>query len=130
MTKFENFIKSQIVHTLPQVLPSWAKQSDNTGGKEMSKFKGTTGPWYRSGKTVYALNEQGFNRFSALVQGAHTSDEELEAIARLIAAAPELLEALIMCYQSMSSVLPDFNPFDQAAYDRARAAIAKAEGEA
>lgn len=96
----------------------------------MSKSKHTRGPWYRSGKTVYALNEQGFNRFSALVQDARTGDEELEANARLIAAAPELLEALIMCCQSMSSVLPDFNPFDQAAYDKARAAIAKAEGKA
>lgn len=28
MTKFENFIKNQIVPTLPQVLPSWGKQSE------------------------------------------------------------------------------------------------------
>lgn len=28
MKKFENFIKSQIVPTLPQVLPSWGKQSE------------------------------------------------------------------------------------------------------
>lgn len=49
--------------------------------------------------------------------------------ARLIAAAPELLEALEMCVKSMKSCLPDFNPFDQAAYDKARAAIAKARGE-
>lgn len=51
------------------------------------------------------------------------------ANARLIAAAPELLEALEMCIISMESLLPDFNPFDQAAYDKARTAIAKAKGE-
>ena len=56
------------------------------------------------------------------------ADNELYANARLIASSPDLLEALIMCCQSMSSVLPDFNPFDQAAYDKARAAIAKATG--
>lgn len=51
------------------------------------------------------------------------------ANARLIAAAPELLGSLEMCIRSMESLLPDFNPFDQAAYDKARAAIAKAKGE-
>ena len=54
---------------------------------------------------------------------------ECEANARLIAAAPDLLEALEMCTKAMASVLPDFNPYDQAAYDKARAAIAKAKGE-
>lgn len=44
-------------------------------------------------------------------------------------AAPEPLEALEMCTRAMASVLPDFNPYDQAAYDKARAAIAKARGE-
>lgn len=49
---------------------------------------------------------------------------------RLMQAAPDLLEALEMCAKAMESCLPDFNPFDQAAYDKARAAIAKARGEA
>ncbi len=55
------------------------------------KHKFTPGTWLSKGKTVYALNEDGYNRFSALVQDAHKSEEELEANARLIAAAPELL---------------------------------------
>lgn len=88
----------------------------------------TPGPWLLAGRTVYALNDEGFNRFSALVQDAHAPAYELNANARLIAAAPELLDALEMCVKSMKSCLPDFNPFDQAAYDKAHAAIAKARG--
>lgn len=53
----------------------------------------TPGPWFLAGRTVYALNEEGFNRFSALVQDAHAPAYELNANASLIAAAPELLEA-------------------------------------
>ena len=49
--------------------------------------------------------------------------------AKLLAAAPELLDALEMCTKAMSSALPDFRPYDQTAYDKARAAIAKARGE-
>ena len=73
---------------------------------------------------VAAFSEDG-NRILCCVVESFKKIED----ARLISAAPELLEALIMCCQSMSSVLPDFNPFDQAAYDKARAAIAKATGE-
>lgn len=59
--------------------------------------------WKVEGTTVYALESDGFrggrevfrNRFSALVQGyRNTPKEELEANARLMAAAPDLLEAL------------------------------------
>ena len=60
----------------------------------MSNQGFTPGPWLLSGRTVYALNDEGFNRFSALVQDAHTPGDELEANARLMAAAPELLLAL------------------------------------
>lgn len=60
----------------------------------MSNQGFTPGPWLLSGRTVYALNDEGFNRFSALVQDAHTPWDELEANARLIAAAPDLLAAL------------------------------------
>ena len=54
----------------------------------------TPGPWLLSGRTVYALNDEGFNRFSALVQDAHAPAYELDANARLMAAAPDLLQAL------------------------------------
>jgi len=97
----------------------------------MSERKFTPGPWMLSGRTVYALNDQGFNRFSALVQDAHTSAVELDANARLIAAAPELLGALeyLMAIADRSGreryiqfqLTPEF-------LEPARAAIAKATG--
>jgi hypothetical protein len=61
----------------------------------------TPGEWLiGDGAFVYALNAEGSNRFCAQMQGGwqtqgrlRTDREELEANARLIAAAPELLEA-------------------------------------
>lgn len=91
----------------------------------MSEFKGTPGPWLRSLRTVYALNERGVNRFSALIQDAHTPDYELKANAQLIAAAPELLEALLLMLH-----LHDLSGGTEGDVTRfARAAIAKALGE-
>ncbi|MDE9773729.1 hypothetical protein OS049_07755 [Pseudomonas aeruginosa] len=87
--------------------------------------KHTPGPWYRDGTTVYALNPQNFNRFSAQIHGAHTPQSELEAVARLVAAAPELLEAL----QDLDALRGPFPPSDEAVEDawrKASAAIAKA----
>jgi|SRR5690554_926960 len=102
----------------------------------MSKFKGTPGPWIVDG-TVIRGDADHIGRTVSVACTLNVAwpygrraIKEQPYNARLIAAAPELLEALIMCCQSMSSVLPDFNPFDQAAYDKARAAIAKATGEA
>lgn len=67
----------------------------------MTANKHTPQDWLRGGTTVYALNAEGTNRFSAQVQGGwstsgrnRTEPAELEANARLIASAPELLEAL------------------------------------
>lgn len=66
--------------------------------------KHTPGPWKREGLTVYALMSAGWlkgkelfkNRFWAnLVCDASCSKEEAEANARLVAAAPELLDACI-----------------------------------
>ena len=47
----------------------------------------TPEPWLVSKRTVFALNERGTNIFSALVQDAHTSTEELEANARRVVAS-------------------------------------------
>ena len=101
----------------------------------MKKQQHTPGPWsYESeGQTVY-VGDQIEGRWIAQVRGwgwlqkLNNGEAVQDANARLIASSPDLLEALIICCQSMSSVLPDFNPFDQAAYDKARAAIAKATG--
>lgn len=60
----------------------------------------TKGPWLIDGQTVYALVREGrhdVNRFSARVQSSGLSaadDAECEANARVMATAPDLLEAL------------------------------------
>ncbi|HIE1839356.1 hypothetical protein PCP30_00240 [Pseudomonas aeruginosa] len=81
-------------------------------------MKHTPGPWYRDGTTVYALNPQNFNRFSAQIHGAHTPKSELEAVAQLMQAAPELLEALVALVECEHTTLE--------LWEAARAAIAKA----
>ncbi|MBC9904794.1 hypothetical protein [Achromobacter xylosoxidans] len=95
--------------------------------------------WQIDGNCVYALNDQGYNRFSAWVQGGNTGpmektpDSELEANARLIAAAPELLEAL----ESILPMLADWHDEfpdhvgdkEAPAVKAALTAIAKAKGE-
>lgn len=93
----------------------------------MSEFKGTPGPWLRSLRTVYALNEWGVNQFSALIQDAHTPDYELKANAQLIAAAPDLLEALEQFVAWVDA--PCESAFSYSQLASARAAIAKALGE-
>lgn len=73
----------------------------------MNSSAHTPGPYLAERNFVYALNEDGSNRMFASVQAGYvrqprkirgadikTSDEEAVATARLIAAAPELLEAL------------------------------------
>lgn len=92
----------------------------------MSKFKGTPGPWLLSDKTVYALNEDGYNRFSALVQDAHTDDQELRANAILIAAAPDILDALQYALETLKDC--DMDLFHNV-IEVGDAAIAKALGE-
>jgi hypothetical protein len=59
----------------------------------------TPGEWIAEGCTIYALNDNGYNRFDARVQrgytdDAKTSESELEANATLIAAAPNLAQKL------------------------------------
>lgn len=66
----------------------------------------TPGPWEVAAQTVYALNDDGFNRFSALVQDARTSVIELYANATHIAAAnPSTLLALIAHIRSLEERL-------------------------
>ena len=74
----------------------------------------TPQPWLRDGLTVYALHHNGdydhgkprlVNRFSARVdalthQGG--TEEEAEANARLIAAAPDLLKAAVVARARLS----------------------------
>lgn len=95
-------------------------------------------PWLREGRTVYMLNYTGSNDFSFNVQsgwrdGHRTTDAELEQVAMLAQAAPNLLAAL----KDMIDPWDGFNEqgvrhrTDALQFDRimiARSAIAKAEG--
>ncbi|MFU6909913.1 hypothetical protein [Pseudomonas aeruginosa] len=91
--------------------------------------KHTPRPWYRDGTTVYALNPHNFNRFSAQIHGAHTPKSELEAVAQLMQAAPELLESLrelLSVYEGTVRSAHCQVEADDETIDMARAAIAKA----
>ena len=86
--------------------------------------KHTPGPWLNMGNFVYALNADGENIFSAYVQDAHTAHSQLHANAILMAAAPDLLEAL-----ELMVTTHDEGGWPTATITIARAAIAKAKGE-
>lgn len=99
----------------------------------MSESKHTPGPWSRVGTFVHALSDDGANQFCALVQDAHTPTQVLEANARLIAAAPELLEALQQTLAQCLAWQGEPNEYSCEIHSKiirqARAAIAKALGE-
>lgn len=101
----------------------------------MSNGKHTPGPWLREGTTIYAVVQDGWrkgeplmvNRFSVHInRGKDSTPEELEAIACLTVAAPEMYEALKQCQEYLRFCLgstSDVNP-----YPAMDAALAKAEG--
>lgn len=101
--------------------------------------KHTPGPWLTEGNFVYALNGEGkyaVNRFSASIQPGYTTDEtrtkiaEMEANARLIAAAPDLLAALQALYSNGCLIsFPGDSAEDVAINKAAIAAIGKAVAE-
>lgn len=92
------------------------------------EYKHTPGEWQYEGLTVYALNEDGFNRFSALIQDAHTCEEELEANARLIAAAPGLFSIAINLVAWVDGGCECTSDIEQITI-YARTALAQATGE-
>lgn len=109
---------------------------------EMKKSKHTPGPWLQEGNWVYAEGdpirlsggkEIRPNAFTLSVSpGPDRTREEAEANARLIAAAPELLEALECMIIGACAVAVLHNgerAVLQDAVNIARAAIAKAKGE-
>lgn len=79
----------------------------------MNNIKHTPGPWVNDGGPIVSLPRQGpgYVHVIASVPGGNAN-------ARLIAAAPELLEACLALIKSDDL---------QAAIDKARAAIAKAQ---
>lgn len=108
--------------------------------------KWTPGPWTRAGSLVYANRPQDGGticqvsevRHSHLVQHKEpilgsADGAEIYANARLIAAAPELYEALAGLLDVLSEYVGWRNtaahePRETAAEDKARAALAKARG--
>ena len=98
----------------------------------MSGF--TPGPWRLSGVDVVDGDDHWCINGHALVSGFHSPTDcrlatvyTIEANARLIAAAPELLEALQWYVQNDdTNVGQEGNEFYEAGLSRAEAAIAKA----
>lgn len=91
-----------------------------------TKFKGTPGPWKNNGPFVY--DEYGCRITTINVR---PSDREGYSNARLIAAAPELLEALkelVAAWESgLTKAIPALN--QEPAYRKAKQIITKAIGE-
>lgn len=92
----------------------------------MSGFKGTPGPWFvednpcvKPAVQVAAFDGVGNRHLQVIIQ-SHVQEED----ARLIAAAPELLEAL----EALTANYADVEPGGSKNVDKARAAIAKALG--
>lgn len=119
-------------------------------GAEMKTYtKHTPKPWLISGKTVYALDENGIaNRIRFFIDGGHvkrssslhgggpdnvkTSEAELLATAQVAAAAPDMLEALqglLACCEAYPAFQKTENTITHGRVEFARAAIAKARGE-
>lgn len=105
----------------------------------MTEAKHTPGPWH--------LEEMGYNSSSYYIRGSSESGDRLtigkgavahiprstvnpmEANARLIAAAPELLEALkAMLEAEYAHEWEDYSSEELTVLEKAHAAIAKAEG--
>lgn len=104
----------------------------------MNKFQGTPGPWVASktGRGIGPVSGLDDQSFGMIIEVAYVEfDPEIEiqvANANLIAAAPELLEALqlLMAEQTGGNKPCGHNGFTcMCPYDKARAAIAKALGE-
>lgn len=101
----------------------------------MSAAKHTPGPWEfatrpDSGGVSRPVVTHGMDLICA-VSRRDGNDAESESNARLIAAAPELLEVMTKCealLASITSISTDLAPFRDSVLRQARAAIARAEG--
>ncbi|CAB5567667.1 MULTISPECIES: hypothetical protein [Providencia] len=95
------------------------------------EFKGTPGPWVIDEWSMTGINSE--SKHVALVNYSHHGlpndvyGDEHEANANLIAAAPELLEALIELTESAKEAIDGLGDLSDA-IDTAKAAIAKALG--
>jgi len=92
----------------------------------MKEFKGTPGPWHVSTEGCMLIRDDAGLSIVAKYVG-YTNDIEEISNANLIAAAPELLEALQRCESVLSSIPLDVCDVEDLIY--ARSVIAKALGE-
>lgn len=94
----------------------------------------TPGPWQRlrtvSDKIVIISDHPAASYFHIAEMGTHDGDEVAQENARLIAAAPELLEALKGIIEGGNLDHGTYWQVDVSDIDKARAAITKAEGRA
>ncbi len=101
----------------------------------MKEFKGSAGPWSahddeESMATSVVMNE--FGDILCVVGTYMTSTEEDYANANLIAAGPDLLEALQLAFADMTGGMKscEHNGYTcTCSYEKAKAAISKALGE-
>ncbi len=93
--------------------------------------KHTPRPWIRDSGCIYAeiQLDNGLTRERPIAAILDSRSEHYCANARLIAAAPDLLESLINCRSLMVALGSASDPIIAAADIEARAAIAKAKGE-
>lgn len=98
----------------------------------MSDFQHTTGPWFLdpSDETVVVIDRRPLKQKFSVLGHSEVADAEDYANARLIAAAPDLLESLGILLANLESELEcdGHDPADDARIKMARAAIAKATG--
>lgn len=101
----------------------------------MSKY--TPGPWKAHFEEAYFVTGPDLGRVAIMMnlKGAHglggrRSGDESAANAHLIAAAPEMLEALRLAHVYINGGTGYTPENHKAAYEAVRAAIAKATGEA
>jgi hypothetical protein len=87
----------------------------------------TLGPWYVNGDCIEADGPDGPRDITVAVATATRRGYDDTADARLIAAAPELLRELKYLVEEFAEAV-DWVPEYVAMTDRAKAAIAKAEG--
>ncbi|QOQ37714.1 hypothetical protein PQZ62_gp57 [Klebsiella phage MEW1] len=102
----------------------------------MTQFKGTPGPWYYEsnsraiGPLIQGDDDQCFHMIEHVAHVEYQLNEDIQhSNARLIAAAPELLEALcnlIECYERWAELNEEHRGYE---FDKALAVIAKATGE-
>lgn len=101
------------------------------------RVKHTQGPWFVDTESPTDVRTDGINKMMWIVDASVGHDDsniagmqEREANARLIAAAPELLEALVSMERLYMTLLKKSGSIDDSIAFNARQAIAKATGDA